>query len=249
MNLNKKAFTLVELVVTITIIAILGTIAFVNYLYIVSDSRNAKVETQMSDIYKSIELGKTEGIDIYSFVLENSENTLINPYIAGTETGNSLYKAGKINYLVTGYKKSNEDDVEYRIGVTKKLNTKYQIAGFIEDSSLGKLAVIKGNYNSRTKLGTLSEIKSIVNNKNIILEKNNGLKVLDTIITSGGAISIIKKINSIDNNNDNIYFKNSIDNSTTYISLANDESTGLIMGKNIESNTGVVEELGKILPY
>ncbi|MDQ7022249.1 MAG: hypothetical protein Q9M97_01730 [Candidatus Gracilibacteria bacterium] len=73
----------------------------------------------MSDIYKSIELGKTEGIDIYSFVLENSENTLINPYIAGTETGNSLYKAGKINYLVTGYKKSNEDDVEYRIGVTK----------------------------------------------------------------------------------------------------------------------------------
>lgn len=249
MNIDNRAFTLAELVVTITIIAILSTIGFVSYSYVISDSRNSQIKSEMSQLSKLFELWKTKWVDMYSFVLEENENTLNQPIIAWTTTNTNLYKAWKINYVALDYK--NKDNTDYRIWVTKKLNNKYQFSASIEDSSKWKIALVKWNYNPRTKSWTLSKIDSFVNNKNIILEKNNWIKVWDTVITVWWTSYTVevKKINSINNQNDSIYLNNSIDNLTTHISLANDETSWLIMWKDINSNTGVVIDLWNILPY
>jgi len=53
---NKKAFTLVELIVVITILAILGTIAFVSLQWYSKDSRNSVRVTDVSTINTSLEL-------------------------------------------------------------------------------------------------------------------------------------------------------------------------------------------------
>lgn len=248
MNINNRAFTLAELVVTITIIAILSTIGFVSYSYVISDSRNSQIKSEMSQLSKLFELWKTKWINIYSYVIENSYNELENPSIAWTWTNSKYYKAWEINYKALDYKK--KDKTDYKIWVTKKLNNKYQFSTSIEDSSNWKIALVKWNYNPRTKSWTLSKIDSFVNNKNIILEKNNWIKVWDTVITIWWNSSIVevKKINSINNQNDSIYLNNSIDNLTTHISLANDETSWLIMWKDINSNTGVVIDLWDILP-
>lgn len=248
MNIDNRAFTLAELVVTITIIAILSTIGFVSYSYVISDSRNSQIKSEMSQLSKLFELWKTKWINIYSYVIENPYNELENPSIAWTWTNSKYYKAWEINYKALDYKK--KDKTDYKIWVTKKLNNKYQFSASIEDNSNWKIALVKWNYNPRTKSWTLSKIDSFVNNKNIILEKNNWIKVWDTVITIWWNSSIVevKKINSINNQNDNIYLNNSIDNLTTHISLANDETSWLIMWKDINSNTGVVIDLWDILP-
>jgi len=56
MNIDNKAFTLAELVVTITIIAILSTLGFVSYSYMISDSRNTQIQSEMSQLSKLFEL-------------------------------------------------------------------------------------------------------------------------------------------------------------------------------------------------
>lgn len=58
--MNKKAFTLVELIVVITIIAILGTIAFVSFQNYASQARDSKTVADLSSIYKKVVLFKTE---------------------------------------------------------------------------------------------------------------------------------------------------------------------------------------------
>ena len=60
---------------------------------------------------------------------------------------------------------------------------------------------------------------------------------------------MVNKIESIDNYDDNIFLNDSIDNSSTHIFLANDETPWLIMWIDSESNTWVVIELGEFLPY
>lgn len=53
---NKKAFTLVELIVVITILAILWTIAFMSMQWYVQQARNSKRVSDINNIRKSLEL-------------------------------------------------------------------------------------------------------------------------------------------------------------------------------------------------
>jgi len=247
---NNNWFTLVELVITVTIIAILATVWFISYNWIIWNSKNSKVSSQMSQLSRSLELWKTEWINIFSFVLEENENTLLNPSISWTETSNSLYKAWKVNYLAMNYKKDNyEGNIDYRIWATKKLSTKHEIAWYIEDETLWRLAKITWNYKARTLSWTISEIDSINSNK-ITLIKNNWVKIWDTITSSWSTIitTIIIKIKSWDNYNDIIYTSVNIPIWTTHVMLANDETKWLIKWKDENSNTWVVVELWKYIP-
>jgi prepilin-type N-terminal cleavage/methylation domain-containing protein len=58
--MNKKAFTLVELIVVITIIAILGTIAFVSFQDYSSQARDTKTVSDLNNAHKKIALFKIE---------------------------------------------------------------------------------------------------------------------------------------------------------------------------------------------
>lgn len=72
--MNKKAFSLAELIIVITIIIILSAIGVVSYNWYVSNSRDANRKTELSDIYSFLEAYKLKNIlptpykkiDIYS---------------------------------------------------------------------------------------------------------------------------------------------------------------------------------------
>ena len=59
-TMNKKAFTLVELIVVITIIAVLGTIAFVSFQDYSSQARDTKTVSDINNAHKKIALFKIE---------------------------------------------------------------------------------------------------------------------------------------------------------------------------------------------
>lgn len=58
--MNRKGFTLVELIVVITIISILWTISFVSFQNYASDARDSKTISDLSNAYKKVVLFKTE---------------------------------------------------------------------------------------------------------------------------------------------------------------------------------------------
>jgi prepilin-type N-terminal cleavage/methylation domain-containing protein len=59
-NTKKQAFTLVELIVVITILAILGTIAFMSLQGYSNDARIAKVTTDVNTIAQKINVATTD---------------------------------------------------------------------------------------------------------------------------------------------------------------------------------------------
>lgn len=58
--MNKGAFTLVELIVVITILAILGTISYLSFFGIQILARDAVRSSDLTNIAKSIELFNTK---------------------------------------------------------------------------------------------------------------------------------------------------------------------------------------------
>lgn len=56
----KKAFTLVELIIVITILAILATIAFLSLNNYPAEARDAKLKTQVGEIFKKIKITKAK---------------------------------------------------------------------------------------------------------------------------------------------------------------------------------------------
>jgi prepilin-type N-terminal cleavage/methylation domain-containing protein len=70
MRNTKKAFTLVELIVVITILAILGTIAFISLQGYSADARNSKRTSDIGNIQSAISLKAVEGVPLLSFVTD-----------------------------------------------------------------------------------------------------------------------------------------------------------------------------------
>lgn len=60
MNWNNKAFTLVELIVVITILAVLGTIAFVSFNWYLSDAKQTTNKTNIRLIEKNLQIFYTK---------------------------------------------------------------------------------------------------------------------------------------------------------------------------------------------
>jgi len=60
MRNTKNAFTLVELIVVITILAILGTIAFISLQGYSQDAKNSKVTSDLASLAKKITIRTTD---------------------------------------------------------------------------------------------------------------------------------------------------------------------------------------------
>lgn len=159
-NTNKQAFTLVELIVVITILAILGTIAFLSLQGYSQDAKNTKVITNVSSLVTAIETktAGNNGVYLKDVITSDSnveiDNTLkVNSGSVINSSGVS-YAAGPVDYKAL---KIKQDDFQF---ADNKWNPKpyiagyavvkdfvaYEVAGNIFDAAGNATVSLKWNY-------------------------------------------------------------------------------------------------------
>lgn len=126
--MNKKAFTLVELIVVITILAILATVAFISFQWYSQNSRDTVRMTDTKNIEKWLWVYFTKN-NIYPLpddkinILNNSE--IVNyQWYAGKNVLNQIWVFGWAVDPISW---------EYYTYTTNALKNKYQLLSFIEN--------------------------------------------------------------------------------------------------------------------
>lgn len=89
----KKGFTLVELIVVVTILAVLATVAFLTLWNYPADARDSKRLGQAKSIYNKIEILKAKDPKEYDHYIASSASTT-----EGIETGFSEVKHWLVNF-------------------------------------------------------------------------------------------------------------------------------------------------------
>lgn len=90
---NKGAFTLIELIVTVTILAILWTIAFISLSWYSWDARDSKRISDIKNLANKINIEQAKGETLWDLIINTN-----------TESGQIL---GQINQLVRSFGKAN----------------------------------------------------------------------------------------------------------------------------------------------
>lgn len=161
MKNTNKAFTLVELIVVITILAILGTIAFISLQGYSQDAKNSKIVSDVRTIVTAIETKLTEGKILMGKVSTaslNNVNNVTGTFASGTTlTGSINYNVWLINFTAlkqngNDFKDNNGNDYIAATAIDGTDNAFYQVAGQITKADGTFEAVVKGNY---VKIGTL----------------------------------------------------------------------------------------------
>lgn len=156
MRNTKNAFTLVELIVVITILAILGTIAFISLQGYSADARNSKRTSDVGNIQSAISLKQVEGVPLLSFV-SDSANEITGGVNIGGSTGvlaaSGAYAAGTPSYTVLNVIekdfKDPKSDKAYRIGATTRAGGVFQVAAVLEKDGTDT-GLVNGTYAART---------------------------------------------------------------------------------------------------
>jgi len=190
---TKKAFTLVELIVVITILAILGTIAFISLQGYSADARNSKRTSDLGNIQSAISLKQVEGVPLLSFVTNNAENDLVSPDIAGLLDAGTAYDAGTPSYTVLNVVEKDfkdPNDKAYRIGATTLKAGAFQLAATMEVDGVDTAAV-NGTYVARGS-GTITPTSYDSGVVTIPDTSANFFKVNDTVTTASGTTTISK---------------------------------------------------------
>lgn len=158
--MNHKAFTLVELIIVITILAILSTMWFLSIQKYAEQSRISSKTADFNNLYRYIWIELSKGWNIHDYIDHRDHSSLSttsgwtlqiswfnpaqNPWII------SSYKAGIINYANLNISSDTWFDKDYqnnfRIGASTYLwEARFQLAativrGWIEDT------IIRWNY-------------------------------------------------------------------------------------------------------
>ncbi|MDD2871020.1 MAG: InlB B-repeat-containing protein [Candidatus Gracilibacteria bacterium] len=201
---NHKAFTLVELIIVIAILAILGTIAFISLQGYSTQARDSARISDMSSIVTSLEL----------FNLDAGKYPLPTDWTDITYSGSVVWKQGSFGETVDTNTKIIDrivldplTNTKYTYSVTTKRN-EFEVGGIMEGDGISlnnmnntyagdveATAYVKGNYNgivtkslSGTKCDLLSsptiiasdivtstDVVEIINNERLVY---NGFKNL-----------------------------------------------------------------------
>jgi len=184
---NCSWFTLVELIVVITILAILGTIAFISLQGYSADARNTKRTSDLSNINTKVQIWFIEWLPLFS-LLDGTWSTITaswtNIQISWRRYSQLVwfYNAWDINYSAINLDETKFLDpianVPYKIWVTS-LWTRYELAATIEDDEDSNTLVM-WNWNPRTsQLARWNWVWEIWKNfytlssANILLETND----------------------------------------------------------------------------
>ncbi len=127
----QKGFTLVELIVVITILAILGTIAFISLQGYSQDAKNSKVTSDLRTLTSAVETGISDGTVTLSNIVTDTTATvgtanqvgsgsifysgaLVQTTVGGTNTSTGVtYSVGTVNFAAL---QQNGDNFKYAVG-------------------------------------------------------------------------------------------------------------------------------------
>lgn len=249
MRNTKNAFTLVELIVVITILAILGTIAFISLQGYSADARNSKRTSDVGNIQWAMSLKQVEGVPLLSFIVgTGSKLTSVALAWSGTYTG-TAYAAGTPAYTVLNVIakdfKDPKSDKEYRIGATTLKNGVFQVAATLEKDGTDT-ALVNGTFDSRTN-GGFSGTADAASTTFALADTNaNRFKVGDTVNLTGGTATgaTVTKVSR-----DGVTLTLSVSAGTNNtVALAASESAGLIADKTVAASA-VTNNSTTLLPY
>lgn len=153
----QKGFTLVELIVVITILAILGTIAFISLQGYSQDAKNSKVTSDLRTIVSAIETTVTEGkgFSLNKLVTSGSGTAVGSGELfgSGVTMSSGALKVGAIDFVALRQNgedfkdpEGNEYVAAYVSDPSDSDNTFYQVVGQTKNTAGTYDAVVKGNY-------------------------------------------------------------------------------------------------------
>lgn len=152
-GIKKSWFTLVELIVVITILAILWTIAFISLQGYTADARNSKRTSDLSSIQTAMTTNLAWGQPILSFIAPVTASQISGLSVAWTWVSADNYAAWTINFALLNLKAAEFKDPrgqDYIGWVTNKKNWQYELAASIENWSAAATAKLTGTYFART---------------------------------------------------------------------------------------------------
>lgn len=236
MKRTTKAFTLVELIVVITILAILGTIAFISLQGYSADARNSKRTSDVNNIISAMSIKMAEGGWLSSFVTATD----------GTNWGLNLSSTGSYgwtwaafwtnyfgwvpNYTALGVKAAEFQDPngqDYKIGATTTADGRYELAASLEEAGARK-ALVKGNYVPRTtaQTATVATISGKV--VTISAADTNKFKTGDIVDITWGVAPVEAQILSVARDGVTLTFAANVATDLTTVALNASETSGLI---------------------
>lgn len=194
MRNTKQAFTLVELIVVITILAILGTIAFISLQGYSADARNSKRTSDLGNFQSAMSLKQVEWVPLLSFINTQAANTITTSAsvnLAGNTSAlaSTVYTAGTPNYTVLNVVakdfKDPKSDKEYKIGATTLAGGVFQAAATLEVDWASK-SVVAWTYAPRANTAFSGTADSTSNTFTLSDANANRFKVNDKVSLTGG---------------------------------------------------------------
>jgi len=184
-NTKNQAFTLVELIVVITILAILGTIAFISLQGYSQDAKNSKVSSDVATLVQKISIRTT---DVKNSVtldqLVKSEDTT-KEFTTGTAGSGAIdlatdsYKVWTIDFVRLQESKDDfvdNDGNDYIYAYAAKgKSIMYQVAGKIKDAAGVETAVVKWNFYFNPDVTT--DVAGLINGTNGAVIANSGISL------------------------------------------------------------------------
>ncbi len=192
MRNTNKAFTLVELIVVITILAILGTIAFISLQGYTGEAKNSKVTSDLRNIASAIETSSTRNSVLLADVLLANTNVSSNNAVDVTSTfwpknialnntaSGVTYAVGNVDFAAVeqngedfkdpnGIKPGTTDEqADYIFAMVTSPDFKaYQLAGQIIENDIKKSRVNGTFYTASgtTANGLISAASDTANNE------------------------------------------------------------------------------------
>lgn len=134
---SAQAFTLVELIVVITILAILGTIGFLALQDYAKSARDSDRTSDLVNISKGFEVLLAKGN-----TLPQPDANMLTITASGITVGYQGYAGSKtLSMIGLGGKGQDPLDNQYYTYVTNSTQNKYQVLGLLESSDNPSLAL------------------------------------------------------------------------------------------------------------
>ncbi len=247
----QKAFTLVELIIVVTIVALLGTIAFFSLGWYSRDARNVKKSVELNAISKQIRFKSIEWINLLLFA-SNSGSIITGTNIKISWRGDyslfsDRYTAWDINAVVLGGDpemfSDKVFDTPYKIGVTTLCGGAYELAATLEGQENILDTLVIGNWNPRKSSvvrWTRDHIQDNIFYLSWAVYQSLWFKKWDVVWIAAGTYTITKLVNS-----NEIHLDTTITTPGANIFLNVDETRHLI--KKWDSNFPI--DIGKWTLY